>query len=287
MVTDQLPSTIGGAPGGPGLRPVTPLGILAARLAATAERLDAAGVDGTLVAEIRSAHALAAGVEPYLRAGTTPESPALRALAAHTLTEDWDALRRTAASASTLEAEMLSGHVEGRLLALLVKVLGATRVLDIGSFTGYSALAMAEALPPGGQVVACEVDPRVAADMRRSLDATPVGGRIAVEVGPALATLERLAADGAQFDLAFIDAEKTGYLGYLRALLDDGLVRPGGLVCADNTLLQGEAYLGARTEAGAAIVAFNRAVVEEARVEQVVLPLRDGVTIMRVREEVP
>lgn len=281
---DRAAHAVAAAPRASQLRPVTPLGILAARLATTVDRLEAAGVDGALVEEVRGAHELAAGMDPYLRSCTSPESPALRALAHRTLAEDWDGVRRAAGQGSALEAEMLSGHVEGRLLALLVRISGATRVLDIGTFTGYSALAMAEALPPGGQVVACEVDPRVAADTRRSLDATPVADRVTLEVGPARATLGRLAADGRQFDLAFIDADKTGYVGYLAALLDDGLVRPGGLICADNTLLQGEAYLGARTQAGAAIAAFNRAVAQEARVEQVMLPLRDGVTIMRVAD---
>jgi caffeoyl-CoA O-methyltransferase len=263
-------------------RPVTPLAILAARLGELEQRLAADGAAPDLRDEVHRLTALASGLDPYLASCTTPESPALAAIAGRTRAQDWASLRQ-ADGPGGLEQEMLSGHVEGQTLKLLVRLVGARRALDIGMFTGYSALAMAEALPPDGEVVACELDPGVAAIARRSFDGAPAGERITVELGPALATLHRLADAGASFDVAFIDADKGGYVEYLAVLLDRGLVPPGGLICADNTLFQGEAYLAeGRTELGDAIAAFNRAVVDDPRVEQVLLPLRDGLTLIHV-----
>lgn len=260
-------------------RPVTPVGILAADLAAISARLEAAeGIDPGLLSDVRAAAAMAAGLDPYLARCTTPESPALARLAERTRAQDYDAL------GEGLEQEMLSGHVEGQVLKLLVRIAGARRVLDIGMFTGYSALAMAEGVGEEGEVVACEIDPAVAALAQAAFDDSPDGHRIRVQVGPALATLEALAGQGERFDLAFLDADKGGYLACFRLLLDSGLIGSGGLVCADNTLLQGEPYATSTPSAnGAAIAAFNAAVAADPRVEQVLLPLRDGLTLIHVR----
>lgn len=263
-------------------RPVTPQGILAAELADLSARLDAAaGVDEGLRACLRRAAALAAGLEPYVAACTTPESPALRALAERTSAEDWG----DGGGAPQLEQEMLSGHVEGQLLALLVHLGGARRVLDVGMFTGYSSLAMAEALPADGQVVACEVDAHVAGVAQACFDASRDGGKISVRVGPAADTLRALAAAGEQFDLVFVDADKGGYLEYLQLLLDGDLLSAGAVVAVDNTLLQGQPWTPASsTPNGEAVAAFNRAVAEDPRLAQVLVPLRDGLTLIRVVE---
>jgi caffeoyl-CoA O-methyltransferase len=160
-------------------------------------------------------------------------------------------------------------------------------VLDVGMFTGYSALAMAEALPDGGRVVACEIDADVAEFAARCFRASACGDRIDVRVGPASETLAELAADGEPFDLVFIDADKGGYPGYLGAVLDHGLLAPHGLICVDNTLMQGQPWTSDRPPPnGAAIAAFNEAVTADPRVEQVIIPLRDGVTLIR-RVDVP
>lgn len=255
-------------------RPVTPVGLLAQALQ---EARAAAPADPVLHAALDRAHALADGLEPYVAACTTPESPALAELAARTQAHDW-----SGHPGGALEQEMLSGHVEGQLLKLLVGLSGARRVLEIGMFTGYSALAMAEALPDDGTIVACELDAEVAAMAQESFDAAPAGGRIDVRVGPALGTLAALAAAGERFDLVFLDADKGGYADYLRVLLDDGLLADGGLLCADNTLMQGRPYLpGDPSANGVAIDAFNRALAADPRVDQVLLPLRDGLTLAR------
>ena len=270
------------APGVP--RPVTPLTILAERLARLSRQLEAAeGADPALVSELREAGQLAGGLDPYLSQWTTPESPALRRLAQRTGAEDWR--QHAGDGPAPLEQEMLSGHVEGQTLKMLVHATRARRVLEIGMFTGYSALAMAEALPAGGRLVACEIDAEVAAFAQQCWADSPEAGQIAVRVGPALATLAELAAAGERFELVFIDADKAGYAGYLNALLDHDLLAPPGLICVDNTLMQGQPWLpGPPTANGAAIAAFNQAVAADPRVEQVLIPLRDGLTLIRRRE---
>ena len=270
-------------PGAP--RPVTPLTILAGQLDRLTRQFEAAeGVDPALTAELRDACELAGGLDPYLSRWTTPESPALRLLAERTAAQDWRQHPAGVAPAP-LEQEMLSGHVEGQTLKMLVHATRARRVLEIGMFTGYSALAMAEALPAGGQLVSCEIDPDVAAFAQRCFQDSPDGSKIEVRVGPALATLSELDAAGAVFDLVFIDADKAGYSGYLTALLDLGLVAPHGLICVDNTLMQGQPWRpGEPTANGRAVAAFNQAVAADPRVDQVIIPLRDGLTLIRLRE---
>ncbi|MFD7653797.1 O-methyltransferase [Actinosynnema sp. NPDC059797] len=252
------------------MRPVTPLSILANELELLHRERPSARLDRAL--------ALAAGLDDYLSAVTTPESDRLAALNRRTTGHVWTGSRDGVA---TLEPEMLSGHVEGQLLRFLVAVTGARRVLEIGTFTGYSALAMAEALPADGRVVTCEADPRAAAVAREAFAGCD---RITLAEGPALSTLDRLAGAGEVFDFAFVDADKTQYWDYLDVAHRCGLLAPGGVVVVDNTLFQGEVYLdaGQRSPQGAAIAEFNARVAAHPAFEQVLLPLRDGVTLIRV-----
>ena len=267
-------------------RPVTPLAILADTLGRIVQRLDSheegAALDPDLGSEIRRAAALAGGLDPYTTALSTPESPALRALSERTAAEDWTG----AAGSGGLEQEMLSGHLEGQTLKMLVHATRARKVLEIGMFTGYSALAMAEAVQDvageEGLVVACEIDEHAAALAQECFDASPAGDRIDVHVGPALDTLQALADAGARFDLVFLDADKAAYVDYLHALLDTGLLGRRGLLVVDNTLMQGEPWHeGDRSPNGAAITRFNQVLADDPRVEQVVLPVRDGITLVR------
>ncbi len=260
-------------------RPVTPSTILADELAAICRQFESVpGADPALIDRLRRSRDLAAGMDPYLDACTTTESPALAELARRTRSADWS----TSTAGTGLEQEMLSGHVEGQVLKFLVRMSGASRVLEIGMFTGYSALAMAEALPDDGEVLACEMDPEVARFAQECFAQSEVGRRIAVAVGPASETLERLAAADRQFDLVFIDADKPGYTGYLQQLLDGELLAPGAVIAVDNTLMQGQPWLeGTTTTNGSAIAEFNAALTYDDRVEQVLIPLRDGLTLIR------
>lgn len=258
-------------------RPVTPTTILAEELDQVCRMLEESGVDRAPLARLKRARDLAAGLDPYLDRCTTPESPALADLARRTQEVDWESV------GGPLEREMLSGHVEGQFLKFLVHMTGARRILEIGMFTGYSALAMAEELPDDGVVVACELDGDVAERARQCFAASPVGHRIEVEVGPATDTLRRFMAEQVDpFDFVFIDADKAGYREYVDALLDGSLLAEGAVIAVDNTLMQGQPYLpGERTANGTAIAAFNDAVTDDPRVEQVLVPLRDGVTLIR------
>lgn len=261
-------------------RPVTPSTILAAELTELSRLLNSApDLDPGLKARLRKARDLAAGLDPYLDECTTPQSPELAALAERTREVAWDEHEPVSGSRS-LEQEMLSGHVEGQLLKFLVHITRARRVLDIGMFTGYSALAMAEAVPADGKVVACEVDPFAADIARQGFAESVAGARIIVEIGPALDTLQRLTG---RFDLVFIDADKAGYLEYFHQIVDSDLLAPNAVIVVDNTLLQGEPYAPSMTRSvnGQAIADFNRIVADDPRVEQVMLPLRDGVTLIR------
>ena len=262
-----------------GLRPVTPVGLLGHELAQLTGVAGSAASDDAAPRLERAAR-LASGLEPYLERHTSPASSSLEALAEATRTHDWSGA--DGGEVVAVEAEMLSGHVEGELLATLVATTGARRVLEIGMFTGYAALAMAEALPEDGVVVACELDPAVARFASARLAEAPGGERVDVRVGPAGDTLAELADAGEQFDLVFLDADKGGYRGYVETLLDRGLLARDGLLLIDNTLLQGEPWAADDASAnGAAVRDFNTWLSDEPRVRQVLVPLRDGVTFVR------
>lgn len=261
-------------------RPVSPSAILASELEVLCDEISAlSGVNPMFVQRLRRARDLAVGLDPYLEQCTTSESAALAAIAHRTRETDWAS---APAGGARLEREMLTGHLEGQVLKFLVHLAGAARVLEIGMFTGYSALAMAEALPVDGTVVACEIDPAVAEVARECFDTSPAGRKITVEIGPASDTLRRLAAAGQQFDFVFIDADKPGYLDYVEFLLESTLLSPRAVIAVDNTLFQGEPYAGGDISTnGAAIANFNAALTYDIRVEQVLIPLRDGLTLIR------
>ncbi|MGB3531931.1 MAG: class I SAM-dependent methyltransferase [Microcoleaceae cyanobacterium] len=263
-------------------RPVTPLGILTEKLEKAVQLIDQADIPADVAEQVKQAYQLATGLDPYLEDCTTPESDALAALAKKTQAEPWSQRFSDGETVRHLEQEMLSGHIEGQTLKLFIQMMKAKNVLEIGMFTGYSALAMAEALPDDGKCIACEVDEYVAEFAQKCFDASPDGHKIQVEVAPALETMKKLADAGESFELVFIDADKKEYVDYFNLLLDRKLLVPGGFICVDNTLLQGQPYLPPqqRTANGEAVAKFNSAIAEDPRVEQVLLPLRDGLTLI-------
>lgn len=181
-------------------------------------------------------------------------------------------------------ASMQIAPEQGQFMALLVKLIGAERTLEIGTFTGYSALAVAFALPPHGRVTACELSEEYAAVARRWWAEAGVTERIEIHVGPAVETLNRMLEDGlaGRFDFAFIDADKEGYVDYWESCLR--LVRPGGLIAVDNVLWDGTVADPANVEESTvAIRAFNERVREDNRVDLSLVPIGDGLTLARVR----
>ncbi|MEE4199323.1 O-methyltransferase [Erythrobacter sp.] len=251
----------------------TPLGRIAERL----------GQD----ADDTAARRLAEGITPYAESMTSGPSEGLRALEGATRAEDWAARYGTNETIVPLGENMLSGNLEGQFLQMLIALGGAKEVLEIGMFTGFGALAMAEALPEGGRVTALELDPFVADFARGQFDASSHGEKIAIMVGPAGESLASLAEEKCRFDLVFIDADKGGYWDYYDTLLTRDLLAPGGLICIDNTLQGGEAFLDADalgqpiSDNGRAIRDFNERLASDPRTVQVLLPIRDGVTLVR------
>jgi len=180
-------------------------------------------------------------------------------------------------------AGMQIGPDQAQLMALLVRLLGARHTIEIGVFTGYSALAVALALPDDGRVLACDINAAYVDVGRPHWQAAGVAHKIDVRIGPALATLDtRLAAgEAGRYDFAFIDADKTGYPTYWAELVPR--MRPGGVLLVDNVLRGGRVIAEQPDPDTAAIVAFNDIVAADDRVESVMIPLADGLTIARVK----
>jgi caffeoyl-CoA O-methyltransferase len=170
---------------------------------------------------------------------------------------------------------MQVGPVEASFLRMLVRLLNARRVLEIGMFTGYSALMMAEALPDDGELITCDVDPDAEKMARSFFDRSPHGKKIHIRMGRALETIATLQGP---FDLVFIDADKESYPAYYDAVFP--LVRQGGMIVGDNTLWGG-AVLKPREESDRAIIAFNEKVAKDPRVERCLLSVRDGMMLAR------
>lgn len=169
--------------------------------------------------------------------------------------------------------QMQVGRIEGRFLKMLVRLTGARRILEIGMFTGYSALMMAEGLPEDGRIITCDVDPKAEAIASRYFAESPNGHKIQIRLGPALETIKTLSGP---LDMVFIDADKGNYSNYYEAVLP--LVRPGGLIVADNVLWSGR-VLHPESPDDHAIVAFDKLVQSDPRVEKVCLTVRDGMML--------
>ena len=173
--------------------------------------------------------------------------------------------------------QMLTGRIEGRLLKMLAQLVEARRIIEVGTFSGYGALSMAEALPEDGYLITCEVDPVAIQFAKQFFDESPHSKKIFLKEGPALDTLKKLSGS---FDMAFIDADKENYLNYYEALLP--IMRPGGLIVVDNVLWSGR-VLNPKEPSDHAIHRFNQKIAGDHRVEKVMLTIRDGVSLLRKR----
>ena len=177
---------------------------------------------------------------------------------------------------------MLSGHIQGRMLEMFVRMIRPRRVLEIGTFTGYSALSMAAGLEDEARLDTIEVDDELEEFTQSWFDRSPLGHRIRFHIGSALDVAPRL---GECYDLVFIDGDKREYPAYYDMLFDAGIVASGSVILADNILWYGKvvqpvAHNDHHTQA---LLEFNRKVMQDDRVENVILPLRDGINIIRVK----
>jgi caffeoyl-CoA O-methyltransferase len=199
-------------------------------------------------------------IEAYCESHSAPASPLLAEIQTYTTRNHSD-------------SQMLVGPLEAAFLRLLVRA----SVLEIGTFTGYSALAMAEALPDDGSLITCDIDPEHAEIATGFFQRSPHRGKISQRLGPALETLATLPTE-TTFDFVFLDADKENYVNYYDRLIP--MLKPGGLIVADNVLWSGK-VLNPAAETDLALVRFNSHVRADARVECVVLPVRDGVSVIR------
>lgn len=208
-------------------------------------------------------------IEAYAQAHSMPESDAVRGLREETQ--------------RTMEyAQMLVGPLEGAFLKMVAQLVGARCVLEIGMFTGYSALCFAEAIPDDGRVITCEIDESSAALGRKHFAKSPHGGKIEIRLGPALETMRELTGP---FDLIFIDADKINYLNYYRRALD--LLSPAGVILIDNVLWDGDVLKQPPPdEQTAAIQELNRTVAGDSRVTASLVTIRDGVLMVRKKAAV-
>lgn len=204
-------------------------------------------------------------LEEYISTHSTPENDILASITRET-------------HLHVLNPHMLSGHVQGRVLSMISHMLRPKRILELGTFTGYSALCLAEGLEEGGKLVTIEHNDELEEMIRRNFARSPLGERIELRIGDCILEIEKLEGP---FDLVFIDADKREYCAYLEALYP--LVPIGGFILADNTLWDGHivdpAYDKDKQTLG--LRAFNDHVAADERFEQVILPLRDGLTIIR------
>jgi caffeoyl-CoA O-methyltransferase len=206
-------------------------------------------------------------IEDYAAAHTTPPVELLQSL--------------TAETQETLQSpQMLTGTIEGRFLEVLVHGLQAKRVLELGTYSGYSALSMAAGLPEGGHIDTCEFEEKHAEVARRYIAQSPYTDRITVHLGPALETIQKLEGE---FDFVFIDADKVNYLNYYEALLPR--LAPSGLIAVDNTLWSGSVIDEKDDEESTrAIREVNDRIASDERVTAVMLTVRDGVTLVRRKD---
>ena len=204
-------------------------------------------------------------LDEYICAHTTPENEVLEAITRDT-------------HVHILNPHMLSGHVQGRVLSMLSHMLRPKRILELGTFTGYSALCLAEGLAEGGKLVTIEHNDELEETIRRNLSRSPLGDRIELRIGDCKLEIGDLEGP---FDLVFIDADKREYCAYIEAVYP--LVPIGGFILADNTLWDGHiidpAYDKDKQTQG--LRAFNEKIAQDDRFEQVIVPLRDGLTIIR------
>lgn len=206
----------------------------------------------------------------YIEQHSTPESEALRQIVHTTHIE-------------MINPRMMSGHIQGRVLSMFSQMIRPQRILELGTFTAYSTLCLAEGLADDGTLVTLEHNDELEDMILRNLALSPLGEKVQLVIGDAMEWLAAQSAD-LLYDLVFIDADKREYSAYLDAVLP--LVRPGGWILADNTLWDGhiieEAY--DKDKQTLALRAFNDKVAQDERLDKVILPLRDGLTIIRVKE---
>ncbi|BFZ54630.1 hypothetical protein PYCC9005_001667 [Savitreella phatthalungensis] len=233
---------------------------------------------------IAAALKIAARLDDYLTETTTPASSGLTSMIDSTMAQDWDALHAEGKTKYHYTSNFCAGTFEAQFVATLCRLVQAKEVLEIGMFTGTTAAAMAQAIPDDGLVTTCEIEPWLASFAQSHFDRVGVSGKVKVELGSAHETLPRLAREGKVFDLIFLDAEKTGYSAYYDAVMEHGLLAPSGAFIVDNTLFKGHVFTDHESDDNTtALKQFNLKIKNDDRVDQIILPVRDGVSVITHR----
>lgn len=252
------------------------------------EAKSATGLDETK-ALVQKALDVAGGLDEYIDTMTTPPPQACAELLEESQRHDWVGAYEANKTMYKLKKEMSAGMLEGRFMKMLCHMTRAKRVLEVGMFTGTSTMAMAEAIPPGGKIVALELEQYCKDFTAPHFQKAGFGDTIEVMVGPAAESMKKLKSQKIElFDLVFIDADKGGYKEYYTHALD--LITPDGIIAVDNTLMKGRPYIPYELkdcELSIAIQDFNEFIMADPRVEIITLPFRDGVTIIRKKRPSP
>jgi NAD(P)-dependent dehydrogenase (short-subunit alcohol dehydrogenase family)/predicted O-methyltransferase YrrM len=225
---------------------------------------------------------LAAHLDDYLTVSTTPATKELNNMIDATMEQDWDALHASGQTKFKYTSNFCAGTFEAQFVSTLCQLVQAKEVLEIGMFTGTTAGAIAQALPANGRVTTCEIDPFLKTHAEKQFKQAGLADKIEVALGSAHDTIPMLAKQGRVYDLIFLDAEKVGYLAYFQAVMDLGLLAPTGAFVVDNTLFKGHVYRkkGEDEEMTSALKHFNETVKNDQRVSVILLPIRDGVSII-------
>lgn len=228
--------------------------------------------DSSIQAKLKECYRLVNGLGDYLEETAEPETPLQERIGNDTFSD------------RSLPFMLASGFVEGQFLKLAAQMTKAKRILEIGMFTGYGAVSFSES-KYCEEMVCLDMEPYLKTFIEQRVADTPVKDKLRVVVGKALDSLKILKNEGKQFDLVFIDADKGNYINYYKFIMDNGMLSPEGTILIDNALWFAETYPTPSTPTGRAIYDFNRYVKADPRVNQVIVPINDGVMIIHRKDD--
>jgi len=250
------------------------------------DRAIAANVDPEVIEGLKRALSYVDMREAYTLECTSQESDTCRRIRETTISHPWTELKEQGKALRDYNPMMLSGPLAGQFLKSLVSGQRARRVLDVGMYTGYSALTMAEALPADGEVVTLDMDPYLEGHNKPYFESSPHGKKITIKIGDATASMKEMAKEGRQFDFIFLDADKSHYIDYLKVCFEEGLLAENGTIAVDNAFRHGLNYLPTDDAASDPSRLFGEHVINDKSLHKVLVPVRDGVMLIRRLSEV-
>lgn len=252
------------------------------RLKDLISKADSQGLPRSFISDLQGIEDLIKARDEYCVSKTSRPSREMAALIKETQEHPWQRVANEGKMGWAISPIFMSGNLEGYVIKFLVSISKAKRALDIGMFTGCSALGMAEVMPSDGKVFACEIEPYLAALGRKFMDKSPHGKKVEILLGPALETLNDLARKREKFDFIFIDADKEGYPDYFNICLNHLLAR-GGTIAIDNALFLGQPYMSGTPNQG--VTRCNNMITSRDDIYYVLMPIRDGIMLVRRKED--